>query len=336
MHFIELTGPSIDQLVRREGPAPSAPRRGEVLVRMRAASFNYLDLAVATGSYPGIDYPLIPIADGAGEVVAVGEDVEDLSVGDRVAVHPKAWWIEGPGTAATVNPMRGANLPGALVEVATADAESVVKAPDYLSYSAIATLPIAATTAWRAVDAGDLKPGSTVLLLGTGGVSIFALQFAKARGARVIILSSSDEKLERVRSIGADETINYRRIPAWDETVLDLTDGLGVDLVVETVGGDTFGRSIAAVRQNGAVVTIGFLGGIATSLDLLPVIGKAVRIQGSTTGSVADLRRATAALASHRIEPVIDRTFPLEDIAEGYAALGAAQHFGKLAIDLIW
>ena len=336
MHFVELTGPSIDSLARREGPAPSAPRRGDILVRMRAASLNYLDLAVATGGYPGIGYPLIPIADGAGDVIAVGDEVEDLSIGDRVAVHSKARWIEGSGSAATVNPMRGANLPGALVEIAAIDAATVVKAPDYLSYSAIATLPIAATTAWRAVDTGDLKPGSTVLLLGTGGVSTFALQFAKARGARVIILSSSDEKLERVRSLGADETINYRRTPSWDEAVLDLTGGLGVDLVVETVGGQTFGRSIAAVRQNGTVVTIGFLGGIATTLDLLPVIGKAVRIQGATTGSVADLRRATAALASHRIEPVIDRTFPVADVADGYTALGAAQHFGKLAIDLNW
>ena len=336
MHCIELTGPSPKHLVRRDAPEPSAPRRGEALVRMRAASLNYLDLAVATGAYPGIAYPLVPLADGAGEIVALGEEVETLALGDRVALHSKARWISGPGTAATVNPTRGATLPGVLSELMVVDAASLVKAPDGWSYPEIATLPIAATTAWRATEAGDLKPGSTVLLLGTGGVSIFALQLARARGARVIIASSSDEKLERARSLGADERLNYRQTPDWDRAVLDLTDGIGVDLVVETVGGETFGRSIAAVRHEGTIFTIGFLGGTTADLDLLPVISKAVRLQGSTTGSVADLRQAVAALAAHGVKPVVDQVFGVTDLADGYAALAAGGHFGKLAVELDW
>lgn len=336
MRRIELTGPSLQHLVRRDSPDPSALRRGEVLVRVRAASLNFLDLAVATGAYPGIPYPLVPVADGAGEVLAVGDEVQTLAVGDRIAVHSKPRWIDGPGTAATVNPTRGASLPGVLSELMVVDAASVVKAPANLSYPQIATLPIAATTAWRATEAGDLKPGSTVFLLGTGGVSIFALQLAKARGARVIIASSSDEKLERARSLGADETLNYRQTPDWDHAALDLTDGIGVDLVVETVGGKTFGRSIAAARHGGTVFTIGFLGGTATDLDLLPVISKAIRLQGSTTGSVADLRRATSALAAHDIEPVIDQVLYVADLAEAYAGIAAGGHFGKLAVELNW
>lgn len=336
MHLIQLTGPSLDSLIQREAPAPSAPRRGEVLVRMRAASLNYLDLAVATGGYPGIVYPLIPVADGAGEIVALGEDVDALAVGDRVALHSKPQWIDGPGTAASVTPTRGASLPGVLSELQIVDAASVVRAPARLSYPAIATLPIAATTAWRATEAGELKPGSTVVLLGTGGVSIFALQFAKARGARVILLSSSDEKLERAKSLGAYEVLNYRQTPDWDRAILDLTEGTGADLVVETVGGETFGRSIAAVRHGGTVFTIGFLGGTSAALDLLPVISKAVRLQGNTTGSVAHLRQATAALAAHDIAPIIDRTVAVADLAEGYAGLAAGGHFGKLAIELNW
>lgn len=335
MHAIELSGPAIDALAQVEHAEPAEPRRGEVLVRMRAAGLNFLDVAVATGLYPGVQYPVIPLADGAGEIVAIGEDVDELALGDRVAIHPKPYWLDGPGTAKTTDPMRGVSLPGAARELAIVDAASVVRAPDHLTWEAIATLPITATTAWRGVEAGDLSPGSTVVLIGTGGVSMFALQFAKARGARVIILSSSDEKLERARALSADETINYRSSPDWDHTVRTLTGGVGADLVIETVGAETFDRSLASLRQNGTIFTIGFLGGATAKIDLLKIISRAIRVQGSTTGSVAHLARAVAAIEAHGIEPVIDRTFAVEDIADAYAAAGQGA-FGKIALTLDW
>lgn len=335
MHAVELTGPALSHLTRVERPDPGEPRRGEVLVRMRAASLNFLDVAVATGMAPGLPYPLIPLCDGAGEIVAIGSDVQDVAIGDRVIVHPKALWLDGPGIAATTDPMRGVNLPGSAIEIATVDAATVVRIPDHLSWEGAATLPIAATTAWRGVEAGGLSPGATVLLIGTGGVSLFALQFAKARGARVIMLSSQDEKLERARALGADEGINYKEHPDWAPLVQDLTGGVGVDLVIETAGAATFDKSLSTVRQNGTVFTIGFLGGAAAEIDLLKVISRAVRIQGSTTGSVAHLARAAAAIAAHGIEPVIAGTFGVDRLDAAYAA-AAQGAFGKIAVTLDW
>lgn len=336
MHLIELTGPSLDSFSRREVPAPPPPARGQALVRTHAASLNFIDLAVAQGLYPGTAYPLIPVADGAGEVVAIGPEVTGVSVGDRVALHPKVLWSAGRASALQARTMRGVNQPGMLSELVTADAATLVKAADHLSWEAIATLPICATTAWNALATAEIGPGSTVTLLGTGGVSVFALQLAKARGARVIITSSSDEKLERARVLGADEVVNYRRHPDWDREVLALTQGVGADLVLDTVGAATFPQSLAAVRQGGVVYTVGFVTGSKLEVDLMPLIVKAVRVVGNNTGSVANLLDAAAAIAAHRIEPVIDRVFGLGELSEAYAALAAGGHFGKLAIRLDW
>ncbi len=336
MRAIILNKPSLEALSQIELPDPPVPRYGQVNVRMRAASLNFIDLAMAKGQYPGVALPLTPVADGAGEIIAIGDGVTGLKIGDRVAIHPKALWIAGRPTAAKANTMRGISLPGSLIEIATVDAVSVVKAADHLSWEAIATLPIAATTAWNALAAADAGPGTTVLLLGTGGVSIFALQLAKARGARVIITSSSDAKLDRAHALGADETVNYRKFPDWDAEVQRLTDGIGVDLVLETAGPDTFTRSLAATRQTGLIYTIGFLTGTKLELDLMPIIVKALRVQGNNTGSVEDLGRAMQAIAAARIEPVIDRTFSVAETGQAFRLLAEGGYFGKIVIRLDW
>ena len=336
MHVIELTGPDPSHIRHVSLPDPGPVGHGQALVRMRAAAFNYLDRLVATGGYPGALYPNIPVADGAGEVVAVGDGVETVKVGDRVAVHPKAIWFAGEGTGRNNMAMRGVTLPGVLSEWMLVDAASLVTAPAHLDFEAIASLPISATTGWNALRAADVGPASTVVLPGTGATALQTLQLAKAAGARVIVTSSSDERLERARALGANEVINYRITPEWQDEVLRLTDGLGADLVLETTGTDTLARSLAAVRHGGTVFAIGFVSGYETSLNLLMVIGKAIRLIGGNTGSAADFRSAAGVIASHGIAPVIARTFSVNDIADAYAALLAGDQFGKLAIRLDW
>jgi NADPH:quinone reductase-like Zn-dependent oxidoreductase len=276
---------------------------------------------------------MIPVADGAGEVAALGEGVSGLAIGDRVIPHFMPHWQGGSITPNSVAALRGVTLPGSLADYVVVPADSLVPLPAHLDFVQAAALPIAATTAWRAVRSANVRPGSVVVVLGTGGVSIFALQFAKASGATVIIASSSSEKLERAQEIGADHLINYRATAAWDEEVLKLTGGRGADLVVETVGGDNFARSLNAAAVGGTVFTVGFIGGTSASIDLLPVIVKAVRIVGNNTGPVADLAEAARAISAHRIVPVIDRVFDIGETAAAYAELSAGgRHFGKLAI----
>lgn len=317
-------------------PDPEAPGTGRIHVRMEAASLNYIDLAVATGRYGSLSYPLIPIADGAGQVVAVGQDVWQVKAGDRVAIHSKPYWIAGEGSDFLANHTRGVTELGSLVEIADVDANSVVKAPDHLSWEAIATLPVAAMTAWKGLEAAGIGPGSVVVVLGTGGVSIIGLQLAKARGAKVIVTSSSDDKLHRARALGADETINYRKNPEWQQDVRLSTDGIGADLVIDTAGGDEFGRAIAAVRYGGTVYAVGFVADTMVHLALLPLLSNGVRVIGTNGGSVADLAGAATAINAKRIEPVIDRVLQLAELKEGYRLLERGGHFGKVAITLDW
>ena len=332
MKAIELTSPSLDAFRQAELPDPR-PGHGEVLLRLRAATLNYLDVAVATGKFPAPRFPMIPVADGAGEIAALGEGVTGLAPGERVIPHFMPHWQGGTMTPASIAAMRGITLPGSLAEYVAVPAASLVALPAHLDFNQGAALPVAATTAWNAVRSAQLRPGSVVALLGTGGVSIFALQFAKACGATVIIASSSDEKLERARQLGADHAINYRATPAWDEQVRAITAGRGADLVVETVGGANFARSLNAAAMGGTVFTVGFVDGTAASIDLMPIIGKALRVTGNSTGSVADLADAVRAIAAHRIVPVIDRVFDIGDTRAAYAELAAGgRHFGKLAI----
>lgn len=334
MKAIQLTRPSFDafRVARLDEPVPS---RGEVLVRMKAASLNFIDVAVATGAYPGPAFPLIPVADGAGEVVAVGLHVDTVAPGDRVAIHPKALWPAGRGTARNARVMRGVNLPGSLREYAVVSADTLVKLPSHLSWEQAAGLPIAATTAWNALTAANIGPGKTVAVLGTGGASVFAIQLAKACGATVIVTSSSDEKLARAKRIGADHLVNYRATSQWDREILSVTDGVGVDLVLETAGAETFARSLNAVRHGGTVFTIGFLSGAKAEVDLMTIIVKSIRVQGNNTGSAADLADAVAAIAAHAIEPVVDKVYGIVGVQEAYETLAAGKsHFGKLAIRL--
>ena len=332
MKAITLTAPYLDAFRRTELPDPIAGP-GEVCVRLRAATLNYVDVAVATGAFPGATFPLIPVADGAGEVAHVGAGVTGVKVGERVVPHFMPRWQGGPITPHNVGAMRGITLPGSLAEYVVVPEQSLVKLPDHLDYAQGAALPIAATTAWNAVRAAQLRPGAVAVVLGTGGVSMFALQFAKACGATVVVASSSDAKLERARMLGADHLINYRATPAWDEAVLALTAGRGADLVVETVGAATLARSLHVAAMGGTVFTVGFLAGTVANVDLLPIIVKALRLVGNNTGSVADLADAMRAIAAHRIVPVIDRRFGLDDTAAAYAELAAGgRHFGKLAI----
>jgi NADPH:quinone reductase-like Zn-dependent oxidoreductase len=332
MHAIQLVEPSLNAFRRTTVPDPQ-PGPGEVLVRLRAAALNYIDVAIAQQRFPGATFPMIPVADGAGEVAALGPDVDGVKVGERVVPHFMPHWTSGPMSQRRIAAMRGITLPGSLAEYVAVPAASVVALPAHLDFIQGATLPIAATTAWNGVRSASTRPGSTVVILGTGGVSIFALQFAKASGARVILVSSSDEKLERGRRLGADHLINYRATPDWDAAVLALTDGRGADLVVETVGGANFARSLNAAATNGTVFTVGFIAGSQVSFDMLAVITKALRIVGNSTGSVADLSAAMRAIAVNRIVPVVDRVFGMDETAAAYAELAAGgRHFGKLAI----
>jgi len=330
MNTLELISPDLSfRAVARDVPVPGP---GEVLVRLRAASLNYIDVAVATGQFPGATFPLVPVADGAGEVAAIGPQVAGWSVGDRVIPHFLPDWTAGAISPQRVGAMRGITRPGSLADYVAVPAASLVPAPAHLDFVQAATLPIAATTAWNAVRAAQLRPGAVVVLLGTGGVSLFALQFAKASGAEVIVTSSSDAKLARAQALGADHLINYRSTPDWDREVLRLTGGRGADLVVETAGAETFQRALLAAAPGGTVFSVGFLSGATTAIDLFPLITKALRVVGNNTGSVADLADAARAVAAHRIVPVVDDVFDVTDARAAYLRMQeGGRHFGKLA-----
>lgn len=321
--------------VERERPTPAAD---EVLIRMRACSLNYRDLAIANSTleYPGMDLPVIPLSDGAGDVVAVGDDVTRFGEGDRVATPFAPKWINGPGTREKLAESTGGNRAGTLAQYVTFPANSLPTLPEHLSYEDGATLSCAGLTAWRAlVEDGDISAGETVLTLGTGGVSTFALQFAELHGARSIVTSSSDEKLDRARELGAWETINYETTPDWDETVLALTDGEGVDHVVEVGGPGTLERSLGAAGINGHVHLIGVLTGQQGQVDSSPVLGKAVTLEGVFgVGSRAMFDRMNRAIDIAGMEPVIDRVFDFEDVREAYRYLDSGAHQGKVVISI--
>ena len=331
MKVTELVAPRIDALHSSTYPDP-IPGPGDVLIRLRAASLNFLDIAVATGMYPLSHFPIIPVTDGAGEIAALGTAVTGWKVGARVIPHFIPNWQDGRMPAVGGGPRRGIDLPGSLAEYVTVPAHSLVLTPAHLSDAEAATLPIAATTAWRAVRSAALGPHKIALVLGTGGVSLFALQFAKAHGARVIVTSSSDEKLERARALGADEIINYRTTPEWADEVLRLTGGRGADLVLETGGTATFPQSIKAAALDGTVFIIGFLSGTDVSFSVGSVMEKRIRLQGNNTGPVADLSDAAEAMTIHKIKPVLDTTFTMDQAQAAYTHVASGGHFGKVAI----
>jgi NADPH:quinone reductase-like Zn-dependent oxidoreductase len=316
------------RLVDRPRPEPGP---GEAVVRVRATSLNYRDLLVADNIYGLKVDTLVPLSDGAGEVVAVGSGVS-LTPGDRVTANFYPDWIAGPITAENKARGLGGSIDGMLSEYMCLRADAFVRIPEHLSFEEAATLPCAALTAWNALtEVSGLTAGQSVLLQGTGGVSIFALQFAKAMGARVIQISSSREKIERLRSMGADHIINYRNDPDWDKQVLALTNGRGVDVVVEVGGPGTLERSFRAVRVDGSIVTIGFVGG-GTEVNPRAIIGKAIRLRGISVGSAAMFSEMNRAIALHAIRPIVDHVFSFENAPEGYAKLRAAKHFGKIVV----
>lgn len=317
------------KLADRASPAPGP---GEIKVRVKASSINYRDLGtVRDPEARKLPYPRVPNSDAAGEVIAVGEGVAGLRAGDRVASCFFQRWDDGACSAQAMASALGGALDGVLAEEVVLRADGVVRVPQHLSFEEAATLPCAALTAWNAlVEAACVKAGDTVLLLGTGGVSIFALQFASLLGARAIITSSSDEKLERAKRLGAWQTINYRRTPDWDRAVLDLTDGAGVDATVEVGGAGTLPKSVVATRIAGTISLIGVLSG--GLIDPAQAMRKSIKVQGIYVGSRRMFINMNRAIGAHAMKPVIDRTFAFDDARAAYHAMQAAGHFGKLVI----
>ena len=324
----------IDTLELREGEMPR-PGRGQIVVRMHAASLNYRDLNVAKGSPARGPLPtnLIPLSDGAGEVVETGPDVSRVKTGDRVAGLFMQDWLGGDIEPYHVDSSRGGSIDGVLAEYVVFDQHGVVRLPDHLSYEEGATLPCAGVTAWNALYAGKpLRSGETILVLGTGGVSMFALQFAHAAGARVIATSSSDTKLAQARALGASDGVNYKQHPEWQTEVLRLTGGRGVDHVVEVGGAGTLPRSVEATRMGGQVHLIGVLTG--GEINPTPVLRRNVILRGIYVGSRQMFEAMNQAISLHAIRPVIDRVFPFAEAREAYRYLTSQVHVGKVVIQI--
>lgn len=326
------TGGGFDKVSVTDREAPE-PGPGEIKVRIHGSSLNYHDYVVVKGVW-GPAEPRIPMADGAGEVVAVGAGVDEFAPGDRVVSTFFPTWLDGAPQVESFATVPGDGVDGYAREEVTAPATAFTRAPLGWSHPEAATLTTAGLTAWRALFADDrLKPGDTVLVQGTGGVSVFALQFAKMAGAQVIATSSSDEKLERVKALGADHVINYRRDPEWGETARRLTGGRGVDHVVDVGGPDTLAQSLAAVRIAGHVSVIGILSGLDASLSLLPALIKQVRLQGVLVGSRAQQLDMVRAIDRAGMRPVIEKAFPLEGIVDAFRHQESNAHFGKICLE---
>ena len=329
-------GFGIDKLTPTDAPSPVVGL-GMILVKMKAASLNYVDLLLIKGQLnPNIMPPFIPVSDGSGVVEKVGPDIKDFKPGDHVATTYIPEWIDGrytPEKSRFESRPGSGTSPGQLIEYKVFGNNELIKVPESLSYAESSTLPIAALTAWNALAYGKAKAGDTVLLHGTGGVSIFALQFAKALGAMVIITSSDDRKLARARELGADYLINYKQTPDWISDVFTMTDSEGADVVVETVGGSNLNKSLEALRLDGHISVVGFLAGVQSPINLISLNLKRAKISGLSVGSRQDFADMLKAISANKIKPVIDRTFPLDQTAEAFAYLESGGHFGKIVIE---
>lgn len=324
------------ELVLAERPQP-APAAGEVLVRIRAVSLNYRDLITLDQQRPGsLPPPMVPCSDGAGEVAAIGAGVSRFRLGDRVAGIFFRDWIDGRFELGYHKTALGGSLHGMLSEFIVLPEHALVAIPAHCSFGEAATLPCAAVTAWQAlVTRGQLRAGDTVLALGTGGVSVFALQIAAAAGCRVIVTSSSDEKLSRARELGAWATVNYRTTPEWDAEVWRLSEKRGIDHVMEVGGPGTLGRSMNAAAAGGQIALIGVLTGFAApDASLFPITARNVRLDGIYVGSRADFEALNTFLTEHEIHPVIDRTFPFAEAPAAFEHLRSGRHFGKVVVSV--
>ncbi|KAJ7671881.1 hypothetical protein B0H17DRAFT_192987 [Mycena rosella] len=333
---------SYNNLVIHEVPV-GPPKANEVLVKTYAVSLQFCDLLIAAGLYPGHSPPrnLVPLSDMAGEVIAVGEDVKQWKKGDRVCANYMLDKLHNEETTAIGATALGGAINGVLTEFRTFPAHSLVEVPPHLSYEEASTLPCAALTAYNALLSGfePLKAGDTILVQGTGGVAIFVLQFVVASGATAIVISSSDEKLKIATKLGAKHVINYNTTPSWDQEVLKLTNGLGVDHVIEIAGNSTLARSISSVRISGSISILGLLGGLdnVPAVDIVyPCVSKGLNIRGFHVGSVAQFKNMNKLISANpdTTRPVIDKVFPFEETKEAFSYFQSQAHVGKVVIKL--
>ena len=333
MQLFEIEAFGLDHLKRAERLAPE-PGADEVMIRLRAASLNYRDLLMVQGKYnPRMALPRVPLSDGAGEVISVGAEVTVWKPGDRVVVPFMPGWLDGELSPAKSASALGGDVDGLLREFATVRADALLPLPPHLGFEQAATLPCAAVTAWNGLFvSGDLKPGQTLLLQGTGGVSLFGLQFGRMAGATSILISSSDAKLKRARAMGAHHTINYRTEPEWEKRVLEITEGRGVDLTLEVGGAGTLSKTLRATGCAGHVSLIGVLSGIGGDIQIGNILHKALTVRGIYVGSRAMFQAMNDAITKHRLEPVIDRVFSFDESPDAFRHLESAQHFGKIVI----
>ena len=328
----ELRGFGRGNLVSAERPTPK-PGPSDVLIRVSAVSLNYRDRLVVEGLYnPDLKFPMIQVADTVGEIVEIGGRVSRVRVGDRVLTQYATTWIDGPPKGDETAHTLGSAIPGGLAEYLVLNENIVVRAPRYLTDEEASTLPVAALTAWYSLrDQGKLSLGQTVLVHGTGGVSLFGVQIATALGARVFITSSSDEKLERARALGAEAGINYARTPDWENEALRLTDGQGVDHILEVVGGKNLARSIAATKPKGQISVIGILDGFSSEIPIFPLLNRQTVIRGIVTGPRRVFEEMNEALETLKVRPVIDKVYPFDEALAAYDYLYRGA-FGKIVI----
>lgn len=325
----------VDALNLAERPLP-APGPGQVAIKVHASSINYRDLTTIEEPVSrGLPFPTVPNSDAAGEVIAVGAGVTTFEPGDSVMSCFFEDWAGGPISKAAMGSALGGARQGVLAEHVVLDAGGVIAMPAHLDFEEAATLPCAGLTAWHALTRpAQVRSGETVLLLGTGGVSVFAQQFCNIMGARTIVTSSSDEKLERMRDLGASDLVNYRTTPEWDARVLELTDGVGVDRVIEVGGPGTLQRSINAVRVGGAISLIGVLTGAGGEIAPTDLMRKSISLRGIYVGSYDMFAEMNRAIAVHQLKPVVSETFAFEDAKSAYHRMRGAGHFGKMVINV--
>jgi NADPH:quinone reductase-like Zn-dependent oxidoreductase len=334
MRVWQIPSFGIDSLELVDRPTPQ-PAPGEVLVKIHAVSLNYRDLMMVKGLYnPKLRLPRVPCSDGAGEVIAIGEGVTSWKPSDRVCGIFMQNWIDGPPTPAKIKGALGGDIDGMLAECVLLNEAGLVRVPDHLSFEEAAALPCAGVTAWNALAAGNVQPNSTVFIQGTGGVSIFALQFARLKGARVLGISSSDAKLQRACPLGLDKGLDYGETSEWDRWVLEQTNGEGVDLVVEVGGVGTLPRSLRAIKMCGVIAQVGVLSGPSEPVPIPMILHKQARIQGIYVGSRRHFEEMNKAISAAKLKPIFE-SHPWTEAQNVFREMESATHFGKLVLKVM-